>query len=187
MPTVTVRRTYLEMTTPAALRPSAPPASALRVERVTSPDVALYRALYRDVGERYHWRDRLAWSDEELAAYLARPEVSLWVLSVGGQRGGFFELRAEPRGAAPAAPEDEGESADVAVDVEIVYFGLAGPYIGRGLGKYLLTRAVEEAWRTPGARRVWLHTCTLDDRAALPNYLARGFAKVREETYEAEM
>ena len=180
MPTVDVRRTYLEMTTPAALRPSPPPsalASPLRLERVPSPGVDLYRALYEAVGARYHWRDRRAWSDEQLAAYLARPDVSLWVLSADGERAGYFELRAEPR----AEPDGEG------TDVEIVYFGLAGPYIGRGLGKYLLTRAVEEAWRTPGARRVWLHTCTLDDPAALPNYLARGFARVREETYVAEV
>ena len=50
----------------------------------------------------------------------------------------------------------------------------------------MLTRAVEEAWRTPHARRVWLHTCTLDGPAALPNYLGRGFRIVRSEEYEVE-
>jgi len=37
----------------------------------------------------------------------------------------------------------------------------------------LLTHGLEEAWRM-GPSRVWLHTCTLDHPAALPNYLARG-------------
>ena len=60
------------------------------------------------------------------------------------------------------------------------------PFHGRGLGRYMLTRAVEEAWRTPHARRVWLHTCTLDGPAALPNYLGRGFRIVRSEEYEVE-
>ena len=32
-----------------------------------------------------------------------------------------------------------------------------------------------------GARRVWLHTCTLDNPAALPNYLKRGFVPVKTE------
>ena len=57
--------------------------------------------------------------------------------------------------------------------IEIAIFGLAPQFIGRGLGGALLTHALEEAW---GSRpqRVWLHTCTLDHPAALPNYLARG-------------
>jgi GNAT superfamily N-acetyltransferase len=181
MPTVSVVRTYLEMTEPGALRPSPPPdALAARVEHRAAPGVAEYRALYRSVGERYHWRDRLAWSDAQLAAYLADADVALWVLTVGVETAGYFELRGVPRAGAPVG-------GGASRDVEIVYFGLTAPFIGRGLGKYLLTRAVEEAWRTPGAARVWLNTCTLDDPAALPNYLARGFAVARRETYSAEV
>jgi GNAT superfamily N-acetyltransferase len=70
--------------------------------------------------------------------------------------------------------------------VEIAYFGLLQEFIGRGLGKYLLTEAVREAWRT-GARRVWLHTCTLDGEAALPNYKARGFKPFKEEVFEVDL
>lgn len=179
MPTVHVVRTYLEMTAPGALRPAPAPdhVTAARVERRRAPSAAEYRALYREVGERYHWRDRHAWSDAQLGEYLAGDDVALWVLTVGGETAGYFELRRASRDAGPGG----------AADVEIVYFGLVGRFIGRGLGKYLLTRAVEEAWRTRGAARVWLHTCTLDDPAALPNYLARGFAEVKRETYAAEL
>jgi GNAT superfamily N-acetyltransferase len=56
-------------------------------------------------------------------------------------------------------------------------------FIGRGWGKHLLTRAVLSAWDL-GTQRVWLHTCTLDHPAALPNYLKRGFRRVRDEVYE---
>ena len=66
--------------------------------------------------------------------------------------------------------------------MEIAYFGLLPEFLGKGLGKLLLTLAVTEAWDS-GARRVWLHTCTLDDPAALPNYLRRGFRKFKEERY----
>ena len=68
--------------------------------------------------------------------------------------------------------------------MEIVYFGLIGRYFGRGLGGWMLTRAVEEAFAL-GATRVILNTCTLDAPQALPNYLARGFVIMREERYTA--
>jgi GNAT superfamily N-acetyltransferase len=170
MATVDVVRTYLEMRAPDALRPApAPDGVSARVERLARPTVDEYRDLYRDVGAAYHWRDRLAWDDERLAAWLADPAVSIWVLVVDGRRAGYFELRRD------------GEA------VEIVYFGLTPPFIGRGLGKFLLTRAVEEGWRQGGVSRLWLHTCTLDDPAALPNYLARGFVETRRESYVAEI
>jgi GNAT superfamily N-acetyltransferase len=50
------------------------------------------------------------------------------------------------------------------------------------LGKHLLSAAIAQAWRD-GAKRVWLHTCTLDDAAALPNYLKRGFNPFKVEKY----
>ena len=68
--------------------------------------------------------------------------------------------------------------------MEIAYFGLLPEFVGRGWGSYLLTSAVREAWAIE-ADRVWLHTCTLDHPAALPNYLHRGFSPVRTETYSA--
>ena len=167
--TVDVVRTYLEMKSPEELRPADAPVADATVERVARPTPALYRSLYAGVGGRYHWRDRLGWSDEQLAAHLALRSVSIHVLKVAGETAGFFELKRH---------FDE--------TVEIAYFGLLQPYIGRGLGKYLLTRAIEEAW-TLGPSRVWVHTCTLDDSAALPNYRARGMRSYRTETYQAQI
>jgi GNAT superfamily N-acetyltransferase len=63
-----------------------------------------------------------------------------------------------------------------------MYFGLAPPFIGRGMGGWLLTRAVQEAFALD-ASRILLNTCTLDAPQALPNYLARGFTIVSEEQY----
>ena len=71
-------------------------------------------------------------------------------------------------------------------EVEILYFGLVPEAIGHGLGGFLLARTVEQAWAL-GAERVVLNTCTLDAPQALPNYEARGFVRVREEWYEAEI
>lgn len=167
MPAPDVVRTYLEMRTPEALRPAWLSDPACEIGRAEPCSVERYRALYAAVGHAYQWRDRTAWGDQRLAAYLADPAVRVWVLRYRGADAGYFELRRH----------DDGS-------VEIVYFGLAGPVIGRGLGKHLLTRAVEEAWAL-GATRVWLHTCTLDHPAALPNYRARGFVPFAFESIPA--
>ena len=169
MRTVDVVRTYLELPTPDALRPAPTPDAGVSVIRSDPSAVEGYRALYSGVGKAYHWIDRLAWSEETLAAHLARPDVQVWRLECDARTAGFFELETH----------DDGS-------VEIAYFGLLGDFHGKGLGKYLLTCAVREAWRA-GAARVWLHTCTLDGEAALPNYLARGFTPFRTERYVATL
>ena len=166
MPSVTVVRTYLEQRTPDSLRPSLSSDPSLRLVRVDPNDVALFRRMYRDVGGVYYWRDRNLLSDDEIRAHFARAGVELWVLYHGDEPAGFFELNRHEDGS-----------------VEITYFGLTSAFFGRGLGKHLLTRAVQSAWAL-GANRVWLHTSSLDHSSALSNYLARGFSIWKQETYE---
>ena len=122
-----------------------------------------------EVGRNYHWIDRLPWTDEDIRAHLAQPEVSVWLMKHDRDIAGYFELR----------KCDDGS-------IEIAYFGLLPQFIGRGLGKHLLTSATQQAWKD-GANRVWLHTCTLDDPAAMPNYLKRGFKAFKTETYAVEL
>ena len=62
-------------------------------------------------------------------------------------------------------------------------FGLLPAFTGQGLGKFMLTAAVERAWAR-GANRVWLHTSSLDHSSALSNYLARGFSIWKQQTYD---
>ena len=167
MPSVRVVRTYLEMTSPGDLRPAAVPLPSPRLERVGECPVSFFRYLYSEVGRGFHWTDRLGWDDDAVRRHLADPAVSLWLLTWDAAPAGYFELRDHEDGS-----------------VEIAYFGLLPEYVGRGWGGHLLTLAVETAWQRRPAR-VWLHTCTLDHPAALPNYLRRGFRPVREETYTA--
>jgi GNAT superfamily N-acetyltransferase len=165
MPLTAVTRTYLEMTAPGELRPASTPIPTPKLERLDDCSVALFRYLYREVGRAYHWTDRSSWSDDDIATYLADPDVSIWLLSWEAIPAGYFELKRHADGG-----------------FEVAYFGLLPNFIGRGWGKYLLTLAVTSAWEL-GASRVWLHTCTLDHPAALPNYLKRGFRAVRQEVY----
>jgi GNAT superfamily N-acetyltransferase len=165
MPTIAVTRTYLEMTSPADLKPAGEAGPGVRLEPMASCPWHFYRYLYTEVGRPYHWRDRLPWTEAQFREWLAGPST-VWLLTVEGAPAGFFELRTHP---------DDS--------VEIAYFGVFPEFQSRGLGKLLLTRAVEAAW-AGGPGRVWLHTCTLDHPGALPNYLKRGFRTVREEQYE---
>lgn len=169
MPRRQVTRTYLELRTPNDFRPAFGEFPDVALERVADPAPALYRHCYRTVGEAYHWRDRWDWSDAELAAHLAQPEITLHVARRGTELIGFYELR--------RVPADRS--------VEIAYFGVFPDAIGRGFGKHLLSCAVRDAWALSPAR-VWLHTCTLDHPAALPNYEARGFRRYQTETYEVD-
>src|SRR5438105_4143830 len=163
-----VTRTYLEMRDRSELRGAKLDDPLIRIEEQRYCSIELFRFLYVEVGKNYHWVDRLRWTDEQISAYLKQPEISLWLMSYDEAPAGYFELRKCEDGS-----------------TEIAYFGLLPEFIGRGFGKHLLTCAAEQAW-ADGANRVWLHTCTLDDPAAMPNYLKRGFRPYKTEEYTVE-
>jgi GNAT superfamily N-acetyltransferase len=162
---IEVTRTYLQLERPEDLNPAHVEDAHIRIERVIECPASFFRYLYAEVGRFYHWIDRLPWTDEQIRAHVTRPEITLWVMFREGAPAGYFELE----------KHDDGS-------VEIAYFGLMQEFMGRGLGKHLLSIAAGQAWRD-GANRVWLHTCTLDDPAALPNYLKRGLKPFKQETY----
>ena len=171
-PVVEVVRTYLELTSPDQLRAaSAASSSDPRVSFVRRADITVeeYRRLYRDVGESWHWHDRDVWTHARLADYLAQPNVGVWEALYDDVSAGYFEL------------EKHADNS-----VEIAYFGLKPMFIGRGIGKAMLTYAARMAWAERPSR-VWLHTCTLDSMHALPNYLARGFTAYKEERYVVQL
>ena len=168
-PIIEVTRTYLEMRNPSDLRGAKLDDLEIKIEHQRDCSIELFRFLYVEVGKNYHWIDRLPWTDDEIRAYLAQPEITVWLMTYDDKTAGYFELRKCEDGS-----------------TELAYFGLMPQFIGRGLGKHLLTCAVEQAW-ADGADRVWLHTCTLDDPAALPNYLSRGFSAFKTEKYQAEL
>jgi GNAT superfamily N-acetyltransferase len=163
-PQVEVRRWYLEMTSPAQLRPAAVPDPAPPIVRAEVPSPALNRFLYTSIGGDWHWTDRLPWTWEQWMKWLDRPQLQTWVMYVSGTPAGYFELEQQAGG-----------------QVEIAYFGIQAPFIGRRFGGHLLTVALQQAWAT-GAQRVWVHTCTLDHAAALANYRSRGMTVFKEET-----
>ncbi len=171
---ISVVRTYLAMSARKQFVRGRALSSMIRADLVHKPHctVAEWRQLYTEIGDAWHWHDRDSWPDAELAARLTGNTVSVYAVQVDldGARlsqAGFLELERH----------DDGS-------VEIVYLGLHPRVFGMGLGAWLVGEAVDRAFAL-GVERVWLHTCTLDAPAALPNYLARGFTIERAETYVA--
>ncbi len=148
--------TYLEMTAASQLRPKRSPDPRFVVREVVVPQGQVNRFLYFLVGEKWDWVDKLGWSDRQWQDYVASGRLRTFLAFVEGNIAGYYELSRDETGS-----------------VEIIYFGLAPEFIGRGLGAALLTDALERAWAWD-ASRVWVHTCTLDHPAAVKNYEARG-------------
>jgi GNAT superfamily N-acetyltransferase len=168
MPILDVTVYYLEMLTHARRSVSAP-REGLSVLHAPGPSVDYYRFLYDAVGADYHWHSRKKLADPDLAAILADPRDEVHVLFVEGVTAGFAELDRRVEG-----------------EIELVQFGLTRDFIGQGLGKYFLQWTIAKAW-SYRPKRFWLHTCTLDHPAALPNYLKAGFALYRGEAIKREI
>ena len=66
-------------------------------------------------------------------------------------------------------------------EIEIAYLGLLEEYQNRSLGSYLLSTAIKKSF-LDNPSRVWVHTCSLDHKNALKNYLARGMKIFKKES-----
>ena len=65
-------------------------------------------------------------------------------------------------------------------EVEIAYFGILEEYQNKKLGSFLLSEAIKKSFDQK-INRVWLHTCSLDHKNALNNYIARGMKIFKSE------
>jgi len=161
---VEVTTWYLEMLDPRQLRPAFSDHPKLVVMQAEVPSPEFSRFLYTSVGGDWYWIDRLDWTKSRWLDYLKRPELQTWVAYVSGTPAGYIELESQPGS-----------------NVEIAYFGILPQFTGQRMGAHLLSVGVRQAWALD-ARRVWVHTCSLDGPFALANYQARGFQLYKDET-----
>jgi GNAT superfamily N-acetyltransferase len=159
----TVTTYYLEMKSPSSLKEKEGP-GGLEIAECEIKQFQVNRFLYQFVGEAWEWTDKLSWTDGQWKALVENDNHRTWVAYHRGSIAGYYELVREH-----------------GTDVEILYFGLAPNFIGKGFGGYLLSHAIKSAWAWEGTKRVWVHTCTLDHPGALQNYRARGMELYREE------
>ncbi len=157
---------FFEMTASDQLR-ERPLSKAVTIVEAKEKEYRFNRYLYQLVGEHWSWTDRLELSDEEWQDYAEHGATKTFVAYVNGGIAGYYELHQHKGG-----------------DVQLVYFGLAPRFIGRGIGAGMLSHALKTAWAMPGTERVWLYTCSDDHPNAMKNYKARGLRLFKTETKE---
>jgi len=165
MRTVEVVRTYLEIPDRRSFRPCFGRVEGLRLERVKSPAPSFYRFLYTSVGKANYWTDRIMWTDEQIRSHFRQEQIHFCAIFVENNPAGYFEL----------VQLDDG-------GWEVNYLGIMPDFQGSGLGKHVLSTAVQMCFNQ-GARRVQLDTCTLDHPAAKHLYENTGFVPYKTERY----
>ncbi len=159
-----MERSYLEISSINELIIKNKPFSDLYLEKVNPPDFQLNKFFYKEIGKKHRWKDRLVWNDKKWIDYLENSGVSTYILKQKKDFIGYFE-----------------QIIDIdKLDCEIAYFGILEEYIGKQLGGYLLSEAIKISFNI-GAKRIWVHTCSLDHKNALQNYLSRGMKVFKSE------
>ncbi len=135
------------------------------IQLVNPVDFQLNKFFYKNVGKKHHWVDRLVWTEKQWITYISDPNLKTYVLKNDKNFVGYFELLSH---------QDKNE-------IEIAYLGLLEEYQNKKLGSYLLSSAIRSSFLEK-PKRVWVHTCSLDHKNALNNYLSRGMKIFKKET-----
>ena len=152
-----VKRSYLEINSLKDLKEVQKPSSDYSLKLLDPVNFQLNKFFYKNVGKKHKWIDRLVWEESKWIEYVSNKNVKTYIFKKEDDLVGFFELieHAEKK------------------EIEIAYFGLLEEYHNKKLGSYLLSMAIKKSFESK-IDRVWLHTCSLDHKNALNNYIARG-------------
>ena len=161
----TIVRNYLEIKSLNQLSEIKKPGDNYSLNQVLPNDFQLNKFFYKQIGQNHHWNDRLVWDDKKWIDYVSNPNVFTFVLKNNENIAGFFELIYHKN----------------KFEIEIAYFGLLKDFMAKKLGSYMLTEAIKISFSYK-VKRVWVHTCSLDHKNALNNYLARGMKIYNIET-----
>ena len=161
----TVERNYLEINFLEDLKDASNFNEKYSVNLVNPVDFQLNKFFYKNIGKNHHWVDRLVWTEKQWIDYVSNKNVKTYVLKISNDLAGYFELNLH---------SEKNE-------VEIAYLGLLEEYQNKKLGSYLLSNAIKNSFLNK-PKRVWVHTCSLDHKNALNNYIARGMKIFKTET-----
>ena len=161
----TIIRNYLEIKSLNQLSEIKKSGDNYSLNQVIPNDFQLNKFFYKQIGKNYQWVDRLIWTDKNWIEYVSSPNLFTFVLKNNEDIAGFFELMYH---------KDK-------LETEIAYFGLLKEYFGKKLGGYMLSEAIKKSF-SYNVKRVWAHTCSLDHKNALKNYLSRGMKIYNTET-----
>ena len=160
-----VQRNYLEINSIQDLNKVIKPEGDYFLDLLDPINFQLNKFFYKNIGKKHKWIDRLVWTETQWIDYVSNKNVKTYVFKFKENLAGFFELilHSEKK------------------EVEIAYFGLLEEFQNKKLGSYLLSQAIQKSFKE-NIKRVWVHTCSLDHKNALNNYIARGMKIFKTET-----
>ena len=160
-----VQRNYLEINSIQDLNKVVEPNEDYSLNLLEPINFQLNKFFYKNIGKNHKWIDRLVWTEAQWIDYVSDKNVETYILKFKDDLAGFFEL----------ISHNENK------EVEIAYFGLLEEFQNKKLGSYLLSQAIKKSFEE-NINRVWVHTCSLDHKYALNNYIARGMKIFKTET-----
>jgi GNAT superfamily N-acetyltransferase len=128
-------------------------------------DININKFFYRQIGKDHFWRDRLLWTDKEWYKYVDNTNLETGVMKFEDELIGFYEQ----------------EFHKAKNEIELIQMGILKEHQGKKFGSFLLNHIIRKAFNQ-SAERLWVHTCSLDHKYALNNYLSKGFNIFKEET-----
>ena len=160
-----VHRNYLEINSIEDLNDVKDPTEEYSLNLLEPQNFQLNKFFYKNIGKKHKWIDRLVWTENQWIDYVSSEKVKTYVLKYKEDLAGFFEL---------IFHSEKNE-------IEIAYFGILEEFQNKKLGSYLLSQAIQKSFKRD-INRVWVHTCSLDHKNALNNYIARGMKIFKTET-----
>ena len=104
------------------------------------------------------------WSDKEWMKYINNQNLETGIMKINNDLVGFYEQEFH---------QDKNE-------VELIQMGILKEHQGKKLGSFLLKYIIQNIF-SRDVKRLWVHTCSLDHKHALNNYLSKGFKVFKEE------
>ena len=160
-----VERNYLEINSVEDLNEPKLNNEEIFIDLLEPVDFQLNKFFYKNIGKDHNWVDRLIWTDKQWINYVSDKKVKTYILKYKNDLAGYFELILNKE----------------INEVEIAYLGLLKEYHNKKFGSYLLSSAIKNSFLEK-PKRVWVHTCSLDHKNALYNYLSRGMKIFKKET-----
>ncbi len=160
-----IERNYLEIISLADLNDNKNSPKDYQIKLIEPPNFQLNKFFYKNIGKKHNWVDRLTWTEKNWIHYTTDEKVKTYVLKNNENLVGYFEL---------IFHKEKNE-------IEIAYLGLLEEFHNKRLGSYLLSSAIKFSFLI-NPTRVWVHTCSLDHKNALQNYLSRGMKIFKKET-----
>ena len=160
-----VQRNYLEINSIQDLIEVVKPTNDYSLILLDPTNFQLNKFFYKNIGKKHKWIDRLVWTEAQWIDYVSSKKVETYIFKHKNDLAGFFELISHSE----------------KKEVEIAYFGLLEEFQNKKLGSYLLSQAIKKSFKK-NIHRVWVHTCSLDHKNALSNYIARGMKIFKSQT-----